>query len=77
MRKLGEAFFGRVKSFEAAMAALPDRGPLEALLARTVYSAETGPPVERLAGYVVAQRATLAEQPLASLLAGEIVWGLA
>ena len=75
MRKLGEAFFGRVKSFETGMAALPDRGPLEALLARTVYSAGAEAAVALLADYVVAQRAALANQPLADLLAGEIVWG--
>jgi cytochrome b pre-mRNA-processing protein 3 len=38
MRKLGEAFYGRVNSFEKALAALPERAELEALLARTVYA---------------------------------------
>ena len=38
MRKLGEAFYGRGKSYDAAFAALPDTGPLEALLVRTVYA---------------------------------------
>jgi len=38
MRKLGEAFYGRGKSYEAAFAALPDEAPLCALIARTVYA---------------------------------------
>src|SRR5215208_769419 len=38
MRRLGEAFYGRVKSFEAAFADLPDRTGLEALLTRTVFA---------------------------------------
>lgn len=75
MRKLGEAFFGRVKSFETAIEALPNRGPLTALLARTVFSTGMQPPVEQLADYVVAQRATLAIQPLTGLLDGKIAWG--
>ena len=41
MRKLGEAFYGRVKHYDDAFAALPDRGPLEAMIART--EAELGP----------------------------------
>nr|MBA3812205.1 hypothetical protein [Caulobacteraceae bacterium] len=36
MRKLGEAFYGRAASYEAALAALPEVAPLEALIARTV-----------------------------------------
>ena len=74
MRKLGEAFYGRCKSYEAAFQALPDEGPLEALVIRTVY-AETDPaPAPRLVAYVLAQRVALAGQPLESLLAGEAAW---
>lgn len=74
MRKLGEAFYGRARSYEAALAALPDRGPLEALLARTVYAEAADPPVAALADYLLAQRAALAGQPLETLLAGELAW---
>lgn len=74
MRKLGEAFYGRGKTYDAAFAALPDEAPLLALLTRTVYAGVEAPPVDRLAGYTLAQRAALAAQPLEALLAGDIVW---
>ncbi len=74
MRKLGEAFYGRGKSYEAAFAALPDEAPLQALIARTVY-AETDPaPAPRLTAYVLAQRAGLAAQPVEALTAGDAAW---
>lgn len=74
MRKLGEAFFGRAKSYLAAFAALPDRALLEALLARTVY-AEAESQAPALADYVIARRRALAAQPVDRLLAGELEWG--
>lgn len=74
MRKLGEAFYGRVHSYEAALAALPDRTVLEALIARTVYAGTDGAQTQRLADYVVAQRAALAEQHLESILANDVTW---
>jgi cytochrome b pre-mRNA-processing protein 3 len=74
MRKLGEAFYGRVKNYEAAFEALPDAGALEALLGRTVYAGVEAPPVERLAAYVQAQRVALAGQALESLIAGQAAW---
>ena len=75
MRKLGEAFFGRVTSFEKALATLPDRTELEALLARTVYAGAADARVAPLADYVIAQRAVLAGQPVEGFLAGDIAWG--
>jgi cytochrome b pre-mRNA-processing protein 3 len=74
MRKLGEAFYGRGKSYEAAFAALPDQTQLEALLTRTVYADADAVPVPRLAAYVLGQRAALASQALELLLAGEVTW---
>ncbi|MBS0363013.1 MAG: ubiquinol-cytochrome C reductase [Proteobacteria bacterium] len=74
MRRLGEAFYGRGKSYEAAFAALPDEAPLQALIGRTVYAGVEAPPVERLAAYVLAERAALATLPLEPLLAGEVAW---
>jgi cytochrome b pre-mRNA-processing protein 3 len=74
MRKLGEAFYGRGKSYEAAFAALPDEGPLAALIARTVYAEADATPAPRLVAYVLAQRAALAGQPLEVLTAGEVAW---
>ena len=67
MRKLGEAFYGRVKSYEAALASLPDEGPLGALITRTA-------PAEALVAYVMRQRQALADQPLEGILAGEVEW---
>jgi cytochrome b pre-mRNA-processing protein 3 len=73
MRKLGEAFYGRVKSYEEAFAALPDRAPLEAVLARTVY-AGAEPRSAELADYVLAERDALAANPLEALLEGHVEW---
>ena len=77
MRRLGEAFYGRGKSYDAAFADLPDQRPLEALIARTVYAETDAAPAPRLAAYVLAQRAVLAAQPLARLLVGEADWATA
>lgn len=74
MRKLGEAFYGRVNSFETALAALPDRAALEGLLARTVYAGSEDADAAPLADYVIAQRAALADFPLERLHAGEVEW---
>jgi cytochrome b pre-mRNA-processing protein 3 len=74
MRKLGEAFYGRGKSYETAFAALPDTAALEALLIRTVYAEAEVHPVGKLVDYILAQRAALEDQPLERLLAGEVDW---
>jgi cytochrome b pre-mRNA-processing protein 3 len=76
MRKLGEAFYGRGKSYESAFAALPDEAPLQALIARTVYAEADPEPAPRLTAYVLAQRTALAQQPIAALTAGEVAWKL-
>ncbi len=72
MRKLGEAWYGRVKAYEEALAAMPDRGPLEALIDRTVYADADADP--RLADYVLTQRTHLAGVSTETLLAGEASW---
>jgi cytochrome b pre-mRNA-processing protein 3 len=74
MRRLGEAFYGRVKNYESAFAALPDAGPLETLLGRTVYEGVKNPPIAPLAAYVQDQRAALAAAPLEGLIAGQAAW---
>ena len=73
MRKLGEAFYGRGKNYQAALDALPDRGPLEAILARTVYAGAQDRSGE-LADYVLAQREALAANPLERLCKGAVDW---
>lgn len=74
MRRLGEAFYGRGKSYDAAIAALPDEGPLTAFLARTTFDAAPDGRPEALAREVVAKRSSLAAQPVESLLAGRVNW---
>jgi cytochrome b pre-mRNA-processing protein 3 len=74
MRKLGEAFFGRVKSYHAAFAALPERGPLHDLLGRTVYAEGDASHAPALADYVAAQRAQLSGQSLDDVLEGRVKW---
>lgn len=74
MRRLGEAFYGRVKSYEAAFGALPQADDLEALLSRTIYAGTEAPPLPALSAYVLGQRAFLAEQPLDALLSGLVTW---
>lgn len=74
MRKLGEAFYGRVKSYETAFGSLPETGALNALLVRTVYAEAESGATPQLVDYVLAQRVALAEQPLDRLLAGDVVW---
>lgn len=73
MRKLGEAFYGRGKNYQAALDALPDRQPLQAVLARTVYAGATDRSPE-LADYVMAQRETLAGNSLERLCEGAVDW---
>ena len=77
MRRLGEAFYGRVKNYEAAFEALPATDELDALLRRTVYAGVDSPPVEAMSAYVTAQREALAGQDLDALLAGKVAWGQA
>jgi cytochrome b pre-mRNA-processing protein 3 len=73
MRRLGEAFYGRVKSYSSAFTALPDAAPLVALLARTVYAGADGP-ADRLAAYVTAQRDHLASRPTQEFTEGRVEW---
>ena len=77
MRKLGEAFYGRVKSYESAFAALPQTDHLHALLGRTVYAQGGAEHVAELGEYVLRQRAALAQLKLESLLEGRAEWGAA
>ncbi len=74
MRKLGEAFYGRIKSYEEAVSMLPDLEPLTAMLARTVYAGHPDADATLLAAYARRQRDHLAGQPLEALLAGDAAW---
>ncbi|MDD3836786.1 MAG: ubiquinol-cytochrome C chaperone family protein [Phenylobacterium sp.] len=74
MRRLGEAFYGRGKSYDAAIAALPDRTPLVAFLGRTTFADATAGRPEALAEELLAKRDALAAQDLAGLLSGTVSW---
>jgi cytochrome b pre-mRNA-processing protein 3 len=74
MRRLAEAFFGRLKSYEAAQAQLPDTTALAALLERTVYEGVGAPPTRALIARFLAEREALAAQPLDGLIAGRVTW---
>ncbi len=74
MRKLGSAFYGRMRSYEEAVGALPETAPLEALLTRTVLEGRSPEAMGLLAAYVSRAAETLARQPLKELLEGRVVW---
>jgi cytochrome b pre-mRNA-processing protein 3 len=74
MRRLGEAFYGRGKSLNAAFDALPDRAPLDGLITRTVFGGAESATAAQLGDYLLGAREALARAASASLLAGEIPW---
>jgi cytochrome b pre-mRNA-processing protein 3 len=74
MRKLGEAFYGRAKSYDQAFAALPDAAPLQALIARTVYAEAAGGDPAGLAAYALSAMQALHAQPLAAVLEARLAW---
>jgi cytochrome b pre-mRNA-processing protein 3 len=74
MRRLGEAFYGRGKALDAALAALPDPAELEALLGRTVFSGAEAADPAPLARRILVLRAVLAGAPVEVLLAGDLPW---
>jgi cytochrome b pre-mRNA-processing protein 3 len=71
MRKLGEAIYGRVKTFDAALAGAE---PMEAVVERTVYAGKPNDHVATLAGYVRNGVTALAAQSLDELLEGRPAW---
>lgn len=77
MRKLGEAFYGRVAALEAALAALPDTTEFEAFLARTVYEGVDASKAPELAAYALRQREHLRGVDNARLCAGDVDWAAA
>jgi cytochrome b pre-mRNA-processing protein 3 len=76
MRRLGEAFYGRLRAYQDALDVLPEAEPLRALIARTVLAgaedADPGP----LADYAARAHAALAAAPLEDLLDGNPAWPL-
>jgi len=74
MRKLGEAFYGRARACEAAFNALPDPGPLEQALARTVFEAAPHPRPAALADYLRRCRQLLADADIQIVIGGAAPW---
>jgi cytochrome b pre-mRNA-processing protein 3 len=74
MRKLGEAFYGRVKNYDEAFEALPDREPLAAMIGRTVLMGEGGAAPGPLVDYATEAMTLLESQSLEVLLQGEARW---
>ncbi|MGE5566326.1 MAG: ubiquinol-cytochrome C chaperone family protein [Parcubacteria group bacterium] len=71
VKKLGQAFYGRLRAYDAAFATLPCRKELEAVIGRTIGD---GADAVALADYVLGARDHLAAQPLDQLLSGSVTW---
>jgi cytochrome b pre-mRNA-processing protein 3 len=74
MRRLGEAFYGRGKALQSAVAALPDRAELVAFLSRTVFAGDVEKVAAPLADYVLDARARLAAQSIEAIRSGDLAW---
>ncbi|MCG8441749.1 MAG: ubiquinol-cytochrome C reductase [Caulobacterales bacterium] len=71
IRKMGEAFYGRARAYDAALES-GEEGALAAALERNLYAHAPAEPaaVAAMAAYARASAACLAEQPAGELLAG-------
>jgi cytochrome b pre-mRNA-processing protein 3 len=82
MRKLGEAIYGRMRGYDAALDAIViDPGaatlaPLAALISRVLFNVEDRAEGGPLAAYAATCARALAAQPLEEVLAGELAWPL-
>ena len=74
MRRLGEAFYGRVKNYDEAFAALPDTAALTAVISRTVLMGEAAAQAAPFVAYATAAMAGMDAQPLETLLQGDVSW---
>ncbi len=73
MRKLGESVYGRIRSYDAALTALPDESELAAVIARLALAGREEDPAP-LTAYAARAAAALEAQPLERLCAGEAAW---
>jgi len=71
MRKLGEAFYGRAKAYDAAFKALPATASLSETASRTTLD---GADATALTDYILRCRQALAAQATADLIAGDVAW---
>jgi cytochrome b pre-mRNA-processing protein 3 len=72
MRKLGEAFYGRVRSYDEAFDELPNTEPLRTLVARTVCA--DGGDDRALTAYAAETLADFAGAGGAELVEGRVRW---
>lgn len=72
VKALGQAFYGRLKAFEEAVAQ-PDAAALTDLMARTVLEGRAETAAD-LAAYVTTARDGLSRQSVPALLAGDVIW---
>lgn len=74
MKRLGEAFYGRVKAYDEALARLPQAEDLRDLVARTILLDVEGGDATAIAGYAVQASASLTDTPIEMLLQGRANW---
>lgn len=74
MRKLGEAFYGRVRSYDEAFAARPDLAPLRTLIGRTVFEEREVAGVDALTRYAAAAADALAATPFEDVRSARLAW---
>ncbi len=74
MKKLAGAFYGRLKTYDEAVASLPDTSGVTDFLARTAFEGRGEGDVAALTAYVIRTREALAEQSLETLLQGDVTW---
>jgi cytochrome b pre-mRNA-processing protein 3 len=74
MKDLGGAFYGRAKAYASAFTALPDEGPLNDVIARTILVDSLGANPGALAQYAARCHAALASGEPRDLAEGQIPW---
>lgn len=73
MKALGQAFYGRLKAYEDAVAALPETTALTDMLTRTVLEGRADH-ADAMTAYVLAARDALSRQDVSALLTGTVIW---
>jgi cytochrome b pre-mRNA-processing protein 3 len=71
MKRVGEAFYGRMQAYDAALAASDDAALVEALV-RNVYEGRAGDAARRLAAYIRDAAAILQAQEVSTLVGGAV-----
>jgi cytochrome b pre-mRNA-processing protein 3 len=74
MKRLAEAFYGRVKAYDEALACLPQSEPLRDLVARTILLDVEGGDADAIAAYAAEASALLQATPTEALLRGRASW---